>query len=142
MQHKSTFTIDRRRQRHLPPTRMKQAAPSFFLVGASKQRNRPSPLIQRTAQNHLPSGCIEAARYFFATEATFSAKVHTQRCDMAEPLTSNTNGRSSAKQLPSGCIEAARYLFATEATCSAKVHSQWIRGTSATYRQHEWTEQR
>jgi hypothetical protein len=73
-----------RNTHHLLPTRREEAVPSVFLVGASKQRHRPSPLIQRTAQNHLPSGCIEAARYVFATEATCSAKVHSQRDTMRQ----------------------------------------------------------
>jgi hypothetical protein len=72
VERKSTFTMDE-----------KQAPLTSNTQGRSSAK-RPSPLIQRTAQNHLPSGCIEAARYVFATEATCSAKVHSQRDTMRQ----------------------------------------------------------
>jgi hypothetical protein len=164
VQHESTFTIDTRRQRHLPPTRMGGAALSSFRVDATKQHGTSSPLRQRAAQKYIRNRYEEAAPLTSNTNGRSSSKLLPSGCNKqhgtssplrqraaqkyirnryeeAAPLTSNTNGRSSSKLLPSGCIEAARYFFATEATYSAKVHSQWIRGTSATYRQQAWKNQ-
>mmetsp|Transcript_32689 Transcript_32689/g.55061 ORF Transcript_32689/g.55061 Transcript_32689/m.55061 type:complete len:105 (-) Transcript_32689:2092-2406(-) len=81
-----------------PPTRMDGAALSNYRVDASKQHGTYSPLRQRAAQKYIHNGYEEQAL-----------------------LTSNMNGRSSAKHLPSGCIEQ---------------HS------TSSPRQHEWTKQR